>query len=138
MVVTGACCGLPLFSISVIFVRNNWADTSTRLLCWFTVIAMLASLGPRLHLAGIELFGLPWKLFQHLPLINNALPGRFVMYAFLPLAIVAALWQGSEAVTRDVKLVGVAPLAIFLVPNSSWRFWVAPVDLPAFFTDGKY
>jgi len=135
MVETGACFGLPLLAIVVIFVRTNWADTRTRLLCWFTVIAMLASLGPRLHFAGIELFGLPWKLFQHLPLINNALPGRFPMYAFLPLAIVAALWLASEAVTRGVKLAGVAALAIFLVPNLSARFWVAPVDLPAFFTD---
>ncbi len=137
MVETGACFGLPLLAIALIFFRINWAETRTRLLCWFTGIAMLASLGPRLHIAGIELFGLPWKLFQHLPLINNALPGRFPMYVFLALAIVAALWLGSEAVTRGAKLAGVAALAIFLIPNLSARFWVAPVDLPTFFTDGN-
>jgi len=138
MVETGACFGLPLLAIAVIFVRTYWAEMRTRLLYWFTVIAMLASLGPRLHIAGIELVGLPWKLIQHLPLINNALPGRFPVYAFLALAIVAALWLASDALARGAKLAGVAALAIFLLPNLSARFWVAPVDLPAFFTDGNF
>lgn len=138
MVETGACFGLPLLAIAAIFVRTHWSEIRTRLLTWFTAIVMLASLGPRLHVAGIELVGLPWKLIQHLPLINNALPGRFPMYAFLALAIVAALWLASDALTRGAKLAGIAALAIFLVPNLSASFWVAPVDLPAFFTDGYF
>jgi hypothetical protein len=138
VVETGACFGLPLLAIAVIFVRAHWTEMRTRLLFWLIVIAMLASLGPRLHLAGIELFGLPWKVIQHLPLINNALPGRFPMYAFLGLAIVAALWLASDAPTRSAKLASVAAFAIFLLPNLSARFWVAPVDLPAFFTDGDF
>ena len=138
MVETGACFGLPLLAIAAIFVCTHWSETYARLLTWFTAIVILASLGPRLHFAGTELFGLPWKLFQHLPLINNALPGRFPMYAFLALAIVAALWLASDAMTRGTKLAGVAALAIFLAPNPSARFWIAPVDLPAFFTDGNF
>jgi hypothetical protein len=138
VVETGACFGLPLLAIAVIFVRAHWTEIRVRLLFWFTVIAMLASLGPRVHVASIELFGLPWKVIQHLPLINNALPGRFPMYAFLALAIVAALWLASDAPPRSAKLTGVAALAIFLLPNLSSRFWIAPVDLPAFFTDGDF
>jgi hypothetical protein len=138
VVETGACFGLPLLAIAVIFVRAHWTEIRVRLLFWFTVIAILASLGPRVHVASIELFGLPWKVIQHLPLINNALPGRFPMYAFLALAIVAALWLASDAPPRSAKLTGVAALAIFLLPNLSSRFWIAPVDLPAFFTDGDF
>ena len=135
---TGACFGVPLIAIAVIFVRSHWAAMSTRFLAWFILIVMLASLGPRLHIAGAEFFGLPWKLMQHLPLINNVLPGRLLMFAFLALAIVTAQWLAADEVSRGAKFAGVAALAIFLAPNLSARFWIAPIDLPAFFTDGRY
>jgi hypothetical protein len=138
VVETGACFGLPLLLIATIFLRAHWTQTRSRLIAWFVLIVMIASLGPRLHLAGVELFGLPWKLFQHLPLINNALPGRFPPYAFLALAIVTALWLASDAVSRAAKITGVAALAIFLAPNPAARYWIAPVDLPAFFFNGNY
>jgi hypothetical protein len=138
MVETGACFGLPLIAIALIFVRARWAEMSTRLLAWFILIVALASLGPRLHIAGVTFFGLPWKLMQHLPLIDNALPGRFPMYAFLALAIIATRWLADDAVGRGAKFAGVATLVIFLAPNPSARFWIAPVDLPAFFADGRY
>ncbi len=138
IVETGACFSIPLIVIAVILIRDRWAEMSTRLLAWFIAIVMLASLGPRLHIAGVTLFGLPWKLMQHLPLIDNALPGRFPMYAFLALAIIAARWFAADTVTRGAKLAGLAALAIFLAPNPSASFWVAPLDLPAFFTGGRY
>ncbi len=138
IVETGACFGLPLIAIAIVFVRTRRAEADTRLLGWFALIAMLASLGPRLHVAGVELFGLPWKLLMHLPLINNALPGRFPMYVFLALGIIAAQWLADDAVGRGAKIAGVAALAISLAPNPSARFWIAPVDLPAFFADGSY
>ncbi len=138
MLETGACFSLPLIAIALIFVRSRWAEFRTRLLAWFILIVMIASLGPRLHVAGIMLFGLPWKLFQHLPLIDNALPGRFPMFGFLALAIIAALWFVSDGVSGVAKFVGVSSLAIFLAPNPSARFWISPIDLPAFFSQGSY
>jgi hypothetical protein len=135
---TGACFSLPLLAIAIIFIRARWTEMRTKLLAWFVLIVMIASLGPRLHFAGVTLFGLPWKLFQHLPLIKNALPGRFPMFAVLALAIIAALWFASDTVSRNAKLAGVAGLAIFMAPNPAARFWISPIDLPSFFADGKY
>jgi len=135
---TGACFSVPLIVIAIIFIRARWNEIRTRLLAWFILIVMIASLGPRLHVAGVTLFGLPWKLFQHLPLINNALPGRFPMFGFLAVAIVAALWFASDTVSRNAKLAGVAALAIFTAPNPAARFWISPIDLPAFFAYGNY
>jgi hypothetical protein len=130
--------GLPLILIVVIFVRARWAEVSTRFLAWFLLVVALASFGPRLHVGGVEFFGLPWKLMQRLPLIKNALPGRFSMYMFLAIAIIAARWLADETVGCRAKFAGAAALAIFLAPNLSARFWIAPIDLPAFFTDGRY
>ena len=35
---------------------------------------------------------LPWAFLRHLPLIGDALPSRFMLYASLVAAIVTALW----------------------------------------------
>jgi hypothetical protein len=135
---TGAYFSLPLIAIAACFTRSRWAEVSTRFLAWFILIVMLASLGPRLHVAGHELFGLPWKLIQHLPLLNNVLPGRLPMFAFLALAIITTRWFAAEEVKPVWKFATVAALAIFMAPNLSAAFWITPVDLPPFFTDGRY
>lgn len=129
---TSACFGLPLIAIAVMFIRSRWAEMSSRFLAWFIFVVMLASLGPRLHVAGVEFFGLPWKLMQHLPLIKSTLPARFTMYAFLALAIIAAQWFAADDVSRGAKFAGVAALAIFLAPNLSARFWIRPSTSPRF------
>jgi hypothetical protein len=134
----GAYVGLPLIAIAVIFVRARWAEMSCRLLAWFILIVAIASFGPRLHVASVELFGLPWKLMQHIALIKNALPDRFPMYSFLALSIIAACWFADDGVGRRAKFCGVAALVIFLSPNLSARFWISPLDLPAFFAAGRY
>ena len=138
MVETGACFGLPLIAIAVLFVRARRAEMSVRVMGWFTLIAAVAALGPRLHFGGIELFGLPWKLLMHLPLIDNALPGRFPLYVFLALGIMAARWLADDGVGGGAKIAGVAALAIAFAPNPSARFWITPVELPAFFASGGY
>lgn len=135
---TGAYVGIPTIAIAVIFVRTRWAEMRTRFLAWFILIVVLASLGPRLHVAGVEFFGLPWKLMQHIPLIKNALPDRFPMYAIVALAIVVASWLADDAVGNGAKFAGLAALTIFLAPNLSAPFWISPVEVPAFFADGSY
>jgi len=138
MVETGACLSIPLIVIAIALARARWHEPRTRILIYFAAVAMLAALGPRLHLAGATLFGMPWKLIQHLPLINNALPARFPMYADLALAIVAALWFASDGPGALAKTVAAAAIVICFAPNPSAAFWARPIDNPAFFADGGF
>jgi len=50
-------------------------------------VAVMEHLGfRRFHVAGQASFKLPWSLFHRTPLIDQALPGRLIMYSFLVLA----------------------------------------------------
>ena len=35
---------------------------------------------------------MPWAIFDRLPLLSIALPVRFMMYAFLVVAVMVAMW----------------------------------------------
>lgn len=134
----GGYVGLPLIAIAVAFGYSRWRDPISRMITVLLVITYLLCLGPRLHFAGHTLFGLPWKLFGHLPLLNNALPTRFAVYLFLALAITTALWLKAVPFSRLGK-VGIATVIIVsMLPNLSSGYWSSPANLPGFFTKGTY
>jgi hypothetical protein len=94
-------------------------------------------LGTRLHIGGIEGFGMPWKLASHLPLLKHALPVRFSIYGFLTLAIIASIWL-SERRPTGFKIAALVLIAISFRPNPSARFWTSRNNTPEFFTRGDY
>jgi hypothetical protein len=98
----------------------------------------IASLGPTLHLGGTPSVPLPWRFFLHLPLIDVALPARFMGLASLVVAIIVALWLASEGPRAWMRW-ALAVLGIaMLLPNMSGFDWTSRVDTPAFFAHGLY
>jgi hypothetical protein len=134
---SGAYFGFPLVGITLWFACERWREAITRLLITFLVIVCMLMLGPRLHVNGRELVGLPWKLALHLPLLRQALPVRFSLYAFLCLALIVAMWLSGPRLV-SLKLASIALLAVFLCPNLHANFWCRSNDTPEFFTRGDY
>jgi hypothetical protein len=134
---TGAYFGLPVVAVTFWFAWERWHQPMTRLLVTFLVIACVLMFGPRLHVSGNELFGMPWKIALHFPLLRHALPLRFSLYAFLSLAIIVSMWLNAPS-PAGLKLVAIALLAIFLCPNLRSGFWNTDNDTPEFFTRGDY
>ncbi len=127
-----------LVMIAILFARARWREPVGKLLILMLVIVCVASLGGVVHFAGSALCPLPWRRFFHLPLIEKALPVRFTMYAFLDLAVMAALWLSTTPARAGLRLaVAIVSLALML-PNLDAGFWVRPVNLPAFFSTGLY
>jgi len=102
------------------------------------VIICVLSLGPLLHVAGKPSIGLPGKLLARLPILENALPARFMLYAFLDLAILTSIWLATSSAKTVSKYVIAVLAALFLMPNLSATSWSASVDTPSFFLDGLY
>jgi len=101
------------------------------------VVAAILSLGPRLHIDGIESIYLPWWFAGRLPLINQALPIRLSMYVFLAAAVIVSMWLAAPG-RRICKWLLVTMVVISLVPNLGFPIWSTWVDTPRFFTDGTY
>lgn len=135
----GAYIGLPIFTITVIALTEkikNRKNIGLFLLLTLIFISIF-SLGQYLHVNGvITNIYLPWKLFTDLPLIRNALPIRFTLYAFLMIAIILTDWMAAKEhnLTRVLFVI----LAItFIVPNTAKYTWQTP-KIPAPFAQTKY
>ena len=133
--------GVPLLAIAVWFVFERRRTFEARLLALMLVVTAVAAMGPRLHVAGRSYFKLPWSLLHRAPLLDQALPLRFMVYLFLLLAVIAAMWLAAPS--RDLRTRALAGAIVFasLFPNPQARIWAKPdivAPAPAFFTTGAY
>ncbi len=143
----GAFIGLPLIAIVLLYARRRWRTPEGRFLLAALLLATLASFGPELTVAGNSVLPLPTPLghetltlpgvgTKHVPLFNNALPVRLVLFASLASAVIVALWLAS---TRGLAPWLLAALGVaLLVPNPAAGVWATRYSIPAFFTDARY
>lgn len=134
----GSYLGLPLILIAAIFARFHWREPLGKLLVDSLIIICVLSLGPFLQIAGMRSIGMPGKLLARLPIMDNALPARFVLYAFLDLAIITSIWLATITERTVSKYVISALAVLLLTPNLSARLWTTPVDIPSFFSNELY
>jgi hypothetical protein len=128
----------PVLLIAGLYARAHWRETATRWLILMLGIIAIAELGPRLHAGGIVTIGMPWKLAMHLPLLGNALPVRFSMYASLIAAMMVALWLTRDAVQVWLRWILIGLAILFSIPNLQPLVFTAAVDLPQFFASPLY
>ncbi|MDO8433701.1 MAG: hypothetical protein Q7S58_14955 [Candidatus Binatus sp.] len=134
----GAYLGLPLILMVEVFRREYWRTAAGKLLTSMFVLLLIAAIGPTLHIAGKPGIPMPWILVGRLPLISIALPVRFMMYAFLVVAIMAAIWFTESSMRIVAKCALAALIVISIAPNPVASFWTTPLHLPGFFADGAY
>ena len=110
--------GIPLVLIFVVATVRFWGIPVVRSAGIVAAIIALLSLGPHLHVAGHQLaLPLPWWIPAHLPLLQNILPARLMVYVFLAAGITFAfllrmLWliRSSLAVNALVALAVLLPM----------------------------
>jgi hypothetical protein len=134
----GAYLGIPLVAIVFSYAYKHWREPAVRTLVTMLIVISILALGPRLHVAGTTAFGMPWKLFTHIPLIKSALPVRFMAYASLAAGIAAALWLADDTLNRWLRISAAAALVVFSLPNLDARFFGAPANIPEFISGGAY
>lgn len=135
----GSCLTLPLVALSACYAYRHWHETICKFLVWCLIVVVILTLGPVLHVAGHTFpVPLPWSLFVKLPAINQALPVRLTMYAFLVLALIVSQWLTTTEAEPAFKIAFVAVVVIFSAPNLSAAFWIRPAYTPAFFRHDVY
>ena len=134
----GAYLGLALVLFVEIFRRRYWREPVGKFLTILFLVLVIASIGPTLHIAGQPGFPMPWALIGGLPILSIALPVRFMMYAFLAIAVMLAMWLAAPSARPLPKWIAAAVILASVAPNPRASFWVSPLDIPAFFTDRTY
>jgi len=128
----------PLLLILALYFRAHRREPLCRFLFLLLAIIAVAELGPRLHIAGFVTIGMPWKLATHIPLLQNALPARFSMYASLIVAIIVASWLTFDAARGWLRWTLIALTIVLSLPNLATGTFTAPSDTPPFFASKMY
>lgn len=70
--------------------------------------------------------------------MRDAMPGRFIVYAFMVAAIITSLWLANPQITLWWRSLLALLIIVAGLPNLDAGFWTRPTNLPAFFADGSY
>jgi hypothetical protein len=133
--------GIPLLTIAVWFALSQWRTLAGKVLTLMLAITIVMGMGPWLHVAGTEVVVLPWRLVKHVPLLDQALPIRILLYTSLILAIVAAMWFSTVRLSCWTRVAVASLVLASLLPNPSAHFWGRDLNnmvAPPFFSDGLY
>jgi hypothetical protein len=134
----GAYLGIAIIVFVEVFRRRYWREPVGKFLTILFVVLAVAAIGPSLHIAGRPGFSMPWAIVGRLPIVSVALPVRFMMYAFLIVAVMFAMWLAAPGARPLTKFAVAAIIVASIAPNPRASFWVSPLDIPAFFTDRTY
>jgi hypothetical protein len=135
----------PFLVVAVLFVvargRGAPSRASKAILVGVLAVAIVAYLGPVLHVGGEGSMWLPWSLALHVPLVRHALPARLILFGWLAAAVISAMWLARPSahrwrLTARWGLAGVCLLS--LVPNVGQPLWHNTPPVPPFFAEGTY
>ena len=110
----GAYLGIAIIIFVEVFRRRYWREPVGKFLMILFVVLVIAAMGPMLHVAGRQGFPMPWAIVGRLPILSIALPVRFMMYAFLVVAVMVAMWLAVAATRPSTKFA----VAVILVHRS--------------------
>ncbi len=133
----GAYLGLPALLIVALSVRTRLRTPSGRFLLAAFVVAVVASLGPRLTIDGRQTVALPWSWVAHSPLFDSVLTERLALYVSLVTAVIVALWTAARPPGLGRWLLPALAL-VAVAPNPAAGVWATAYGVPTFFTDSAY
>jgi hypothetical protein len=127
--------GLPLLAVVVIAAIELRRSVLARLLLAFMGVAALLALGAHAYVDGEPLgLALPWALVGRLPLIRFATPGRFLLYAWLAVALLISCWLARRPYA-PARWGAFLAIAVSLMPSLTGARWHTPVEEPRLFAD---
>jgi hypothetical protein len=134
----GAFLGLPLLAILALFAIERGRSPTGRFLIAAFATATLLALGPRLVVRGHRSLTLPWRLVEHVPVLDNLLTARFSLFVALTASVTAAIWAASSRYSKPLRLTLPILAIVVLVPDPVGQQWATGYTIPPFFTDTAY
>jgi hypothetical protein len=130
--------GPVLILLAILYARRYWRQPFGKTLVDSLLIICILSLDPVMQIGGHGRIALPGYLLAKTPLINGAVSARFMMFAFLILAIITAQWLAMSGTSLRNNLIVAMLVVMFSLPNLDGGFWVTKSDTPQFFAGGLY
>jgi hypothetical protein len=109
-----------------------------RLLAIVAGLSFVAALGSHLHVAGRQTVALPFDLVRRLPVFDNIVPSRIVLFATLAISVGVAAWLATPSGRVGVRWLVVLVGAVAIFPNLTGALYGGPPDNPRFFSTAMY
>jgi len=130
--------GIPVLVLAVWLAIAGWSSRLVRFLAGMLAFIIVASLGSALHVGGGQVFTFPWARLWQLPIVRNAYPSRLMLFAYLALAVMTALWLARPQARRWLR-VSLAVLVVAALVQDAGAFDILPHStVPAFISSGEY
>lgn len=131
--------GIPLLLLAVAAAIVTWSSRLTRFLVVMIAVSLLAAFGPVLEEIGPWHVTLPWSRLWYLPLARGSYPARFMLFVFLGLAVITALWLARPGWRFWPRwLLAAAALAAIAANTPALSIEGQSATGPAFITTGEY
>ncbi len=145
--------GILLLVIVLALAVLTWSSRLTRLLVILFVLIVALAIGPHPIIGARHLGPVPWAPLWSLPIARSAEPVRLMLFGYLVLAIIVAVWlaipTGNRLLLASRWILGLATVAALLayhptVPSGSVNpagapsAAVRPDALPTFISAGIY
>ncbi len=133
--------GIFIVLLLILYMKNNLKTQAGKFLIIMFSIVFIFSLGPYLHITNVNTgLPLPWLIFYKIPLIQKAMPIRFMLYVYLFISIIAGYFI-SQSVKSSKKIKIMNYSVIFLsilsiIPTQ--YFFDSDAHTPKFFLNGVY
>lgn len=125
----GCYVGLPLLVLLIRIVRDGRGSAPSVVVGWMALLAAMLSLGPYVHVLGVAVSTAPWIAVHRLPFLKSMLPGRFILFGWLSVAMLVALWLAApEATLRRYCLL--ACCLLFVLPDHGFARRWTPIRIP--------
>ncbi len=127
--------------LGALFLWRSPRRDLARYLTAMLALICIASIGPVLHVSGFGVAPWLWIWAVPVPILNNALPARFMMYAFLVGGLIVALWLAEAEPAgkpSPLRWLLAGAVVVSLMPAIPFSRWIGKADLPEFFRDGIY
>ena len=123
-----------LLVILLLYARRHWRTGAGKLLLLASLMVVVCSFGPYLHVANRPLLVLPWRWIMKVPTLNKALPVRFPMFFYLCISIMASIVLSERSIRRSFRTALAGLSVLLLLPSRHYiRTLPQQVDTPDFF-----
>jgi len=132
--------GIPLVLILIFTVVRWWRAPVVRVAAVLFLLALVLSMGARLVVGGRPTdLPLPWAAIDSLPLLESAVPNRFMLLADLFAGLLLAVFVDRALTWATAPRLGALVLtgAAFLALLPRGPLGGVPVEVPAFFTGSE-
>src|SRR4051794_14654344 len=133
----GAYIGLPLLAITALAAWRGRHRVLVQTSVGTLLIVAVLTLGGQLHVRGDKSVPLPWAAVHGLPVLGLMQPSRFVLYGFLIISVLAAMWLAE--MRRSLAAWALAVLGVAsLWPAVGRDYWRSTADVPRLFATSAY